>query len=123
MKSGAAHRKVNYAVYVKTNMPVSTGVGIAKKPKEMNILPKKTGAWRNKMLADVKVVYIIAFTWTTADSRVPHARKRCQARHPAATRNSKSAASRRHRSAVCPGQLLRSQRSGPGQVRDAAPRA
>src|SRR5712692_558684 len=89
----------------------------------MHFLPIMMRARRKKMLDNVWGWNIIVFTHTAARSRVPDARKRCQARHPAATRNSKSAASRRHRSAVCPGQLLRSQGSGPGQVRDAAPRA
>jgi len=89
----------------------------------MHILLINTQIWHIKMLDSIWELNIIVFTRTAAHSRVPHARKRCQARHPAATRNSKSAASRRHRSPVCQRQLLRSQGSGPGQVRDAAPRA
>src|SRR5215472_158016 len=96
---------------------------IVKRPKQMHILLNDKQIWPRKMLDRIWEWNIIVFTCTTTDSRVPHARKRCQARHPAATRNSKSAASRRHRSAVCQRQLLRSQGSGPGQVRDAAPRA
>src|SRR5215471_12593302 len=51
------------------------------------------------------------------------AEERSQTRNLAATRDFKPTSPRRDRPAVCHRQLLRSQRCGPGQVRDAAPRA
>src|SRR5215468_11777364 len=51
------------------------------------------------------------------------AEERPQTRNLAGTRDFKPTSPRRDRPAVCHRQLLRSQRCGPGQVRDAAPRA
>src|SRR6516225_7788333 len=51
------------------------------------------------------------------------AEERSQTRNLAGTRDFKPTSPRRDRPAVCHRQLLRSQRSGPDQVRDAAPRA
>jgi hypothetical protein len=92
MKREGGYRKANYAAYVKINMPAWAGTKIAKKPKEMHFLIKVTREWRKKILDNVWGWNIIVFTYIAACSRVPHARKRCQVRHPAATRNSKSAA-------------------------------
>src|SRR6266852_3181554 len=123
MKRVAGYRKANFAAYVKINMLTMAGPGIVKRAKEMHILLIKTRVWRKKILDNVWELNIIIFTYIAGCFRVPHARKRCQARHPAATRNSKSAASRRYRSPVYQRHLLRSQGSGPGQIRDATPRA
>src|SRR5215471_14042757 len=66
---------------------------------------------------------IIIFTDIEAHSRDNDAGERSQTRSLAGTRDVKPATPRRDRPAVCHRQLLRSQRSRPGQIRDAAPRA
>src|ERR1051326_4415305 len=75
------------------------------------------------MLDNAMMWSIIIFTDVAARDRVADARERSQTRSLAGTRDFKPTAPRRDRPAVCHRQLLRSQRSCPGQVRDAAPRA
>src|ERR1700730_11589689 len=75
------------------------------------------------MLDKMKIWSIIIFTRAAARNRVADAGERSQTRSLAGTRDFKPTAPRSHRSPVHHRQLLRSQRSCPGQVRDAAPRA
>src|SRR5712692_6379139 len=75
------------------------------------------------MLDNPMMWSIIIFTQAAARDRVADAGERSQTRSLAGTRDFKPATPRSDRPAICHQQLLRSQRPGPGQVRDAAPRA
>jgi len=78
--------------------------------------------WRTKVLDNVLIWSIIIFTERTIGSGADEG-KRSQTRSPAAAGGSQPAASPGHRRTVRQEQLFRSQRSGPGQVRDATPGA
>src|ERR1700676_4548750 len=107
MRRRGETRKVNYAAYVKTNMPVLVDKEEIKNDIIVRFIPINARVWGKKVLDNFRVLIIIIFTHATACTWVPDARKRCQTRHSPATRNSKSTASCGHRSPVCPRQLLR----------------
>jgi hypothetical protein len=118
-------RQANYAVIVKINMPTAA-LAYAHRTQHINIRlisPIKTWLLRKKVLDNALVWGIIIFTYAVARNRVTDAGERSQTRSLAGTRNFKPTARRSDRSIVCHRRLLRSQRSGPSQVRDAAPRA
>jgi len=123
MRRRPVHRKVNYAAIVKINM--STMVVSEARLKRCNepICSIKTRNSRKKKLDNAPIRSIIIFTVSQARTYVADAGERPQTRSLAGTRNFKPTAPRSHRPAVRHRQLLRSQRSRPGQVRDAAPRA
>src|ERR1700720_511110 len=124
MRKRAGKRKVNYASDVKRTMPITTVGRPRPGASNRQYMPLSINQRRKKMLDNISKCYIIIFTVGAAVSVcVPHAGERSQTRSIAATRNFKPTTSRCHRSTVCQRQLLRSQRSRPGQVRDAAPRA
>src|SRR5450432_1430980 len=123
MKRRPADRKVNYASFVKINMPAPTAGWTSLRAVKWHLKPTKTPCRLKKMLDNTFVWSIIVFTVAGANAWGPDAGKRFQTRSLAGTRNSKSAAPRSHRPAVCQGHLFRSQRSRPGQVRNASPRA
>jgi hypothetical protein len=123
MRRWGENCKANYAGYVRINMSARADNDEVENDIIAQYIPVIASLRGDKVLDNCRALSIIIFTHTAACTCVPDARKRCQTRHSPATRNSKSAASRGHRSPVCPGQFLRSQRSGPGQVRDAAARA
>src|SRR5579864_7304002 len=121
MKRRPVDRKVNYASFVKINMPPLVAGTASRRAAYRHLLPIKTLRRLNKTLDNALIGIIIIFTY--ASLSVGDAGKRFQTRILAGTRNFKPPAPRSYRSAVCQGQLFRSQRSRPGQVRDAAPRA
>lgn len=123
MKGRPFCRKVNYAAVVKETMPSRKSHLLARRACYRQNKPTIAGPWLNKMLAQIRMWSIIIFTAGWPSIGRPDAGKRFQTRRLAGTRNFEPAAQRSHRSAVCPEQLLRSQGSRSGQVRDATPRA
>src|SRR5713226_4991901 len=121
MKRRPADRKVNYAAIVKINMPAPAAGATSRRPPYWHYISMEMPHWLNKILDNAFGWSIIILTAVTACAWVADAGKRFQTRSLAGTRNFKPTAPRGHRPAVCQGQLFRSQRSRPGQVRDAAP--
>jgi hypothetical protein len=124
MKRRAASRKVNYASIVKINMPAPVGGCDFSEAAYRQFKSMATQSRFNKLLDNGLVWIIIVFTVTApACTWVADAGEGFQTRTLAGTRNFKPAAPRGHRPTVCQGHLFRSQRSRPGKVRDASPRA
>jgi hypothetical protein len=124
MKRRAASRKVNYASIVKINMPALVGGCDFSEAAYRHFKSMTTQSRFNKLLDNGLVWIIIVFTVTApACTWVADAGEGFQTRTLAGTGNFKPAAPRGHRPTVCQGHLFRSQRSRPGKVRDASPRA
>src|SRR5438094_4018898 len=122
MKGRPADRKVSYASSVKINMPAAAAGTTSRRALYWNVISIATPLRLKKILDNAFGVSIIIFTAVTAHVWVADAGKRFQTRSLAGTGNFKPTAPRGHRPAVCQGQLFRSQRSRPGQVRNAATR-
>jgi hypothetical protein len=123
MRRRAGNRKGNYASNVKGTMPTAAVGSASQGALYKHNIPLNIWHRRKKTLDNTPKCIIIIFTVGAARARVAHAGERSQTRGSATTRDSESASPRRDRRAVCQRQLFRSQRSRPGQVRDAAPGA
>src|ERR1700737_3512766 len=123
MKTRPGLRQVNYAATVKINMPMPALAYAQQNQQGKHNKSIKTQLLRKKVLDNAFVWSIIIFTHAAARDRVTDAGERFQTRSLAGTRNFKPTAPRSDRPTVCHRPLLRSQRSRPSQVRDAAPRA
>jgi hypothetical protein len=123
MKRRPADRKGNYAAIVKKTMPWLIGGIVARLARFIFVWIIIALFGETKMLDILRMWSIIIFTDRSPSIGWADAGKRFQTRRLAGTRNFESTARRSHRSAVCQGQLFRSQGSCPGQIRDAAPRA
>jgi hypothetical protein len=121
MRRRAGNRKGNYASNVKGTMPTATVGPAPQGALYKHNIPLNIWYRRKKTLDNTPKWIITIFTVGAARARVAHAGERSQTRGSATTRDSESASPRRDRRAVCQRQLFRSQRSRPGQVRDAAP--
>ena len=123
MKTRCGLRKANYAFIVKINLPTAALAYAHPNTAVQVFRSMKTWLLRKKVLDNALIWSIIIFTHAPARDRITDAGERSQTRSLAGTRSFKPAAPRSDRPIVCHRRLLRSQRSGPSQVRDAAPRA
>lgn len=123
MRRWPAFRKANYAYCVKRNMPHPATAGILARAGKAHYWLIKTPFGWQKVLDNASFWSIIILTVSGALTRGADAEKQSQTRNLAATGDSQPAARRGHRRTLRRGQLLRSQRSRAGQVRDAPPGA
>src|ERR1700683_919674 len=123
MRKQRSECKDNNAASVKGMMPNGSWMTLLRRAAKWLTLPVITGSGRQKQLDSDSNESIIIFTDLGESFEATHGRQRCQVRGAATTGDAEPAPEGGPRRAVSSGRVFRSPRSGPGQVRDAAPSA